>query len=222
MTAAELTEFIASLRQEFSDAYEAARVASTHAVVVMRRLVLAEALLDTFTGTPEMLPTELPDLPVRSRIATSAVELPQPMSHSLAMSHSLGKPRGRKPAIPWEILADIWNTAVDEQRSPYKALADAAAERGIAESTSKNWAARLRERGLIRQAVPPNSPAPPAPDTAKSSDRSSGPALSKTIPDSPVPAMEWDLPARRREREEAPEMPRRASPRAHALSGIAL
>ena len=88
MITVELGKYITELRQQFSEAYEAQRVACEHAVMLMRRLELAEALLETFTAVePAAGDTEAQraestasmewDLPKRRRERDAAPELPR-------------------------------------------------------------------------------------------------------------------------------------------------
>lgn len=169
MRRADLEEYVVALRQEFA-AYEASVAASEHAVVLLRQLDHAEALLELLTAEPavDSAPSRRAPAPIRRA----------------------GAPRGRRPRVPWDVLAAIWNDAVAEHRSPHQAFAELAAEHGVAASTAKNWPARLRERGLIAQR---GEDTPTEPDAAP---------------------LEWDLP-KRRERPDTTEAPRRAEPRAH-------
>lgn len=229
MNVDELGNYVAGLRLEFATAYEVQRAACERAVVLMRRLMLAEALLETFTAAPPLLDGELttPERP-------ALVQSPPPRVNPDHRHRTTGKPRGRRPAIPWEVLAAVWTDALAEGRSPHKAVAALATERGVAMSTAKNWPKRLREYGLIPQ-VGETTPVESAELTAteptliEPARSTARPAKPKAEPEKPAPrfpapstSMEWDLPERRRDGEEAPEMPRRATPRAHALSGIAL
>ena len=172
MNRKDLEVYVARTRKEFAAAYESQRVAGEHAVMLMRRLELAEALLDTFTdadisGSARL--TEAPKTGNRAAPApseppaSSGVPCPEPGCTFIASNPaglSIHKGRMHK-AVPRAAVSNIRG-------------GDSTANVGPA---------------------PTSAPKPPPSGSGES--------------------MEWDLPKRRRTSEPAPDLPRRAVPRAH-------
>lgn len=266
MNRKDLEVFVTRLRREFSAAYEAERTAAAHAVILMRRLELTEALLETFADATaarcDKPGDEIPEDVTADPAPPAAVE-PRPLDLAGGPTKDAGP--GSATVIDYDLVAAVVREATAERRPVSVALIEAF---GITRTHATTLIDRCKSRGLLPRDLRTLYSAP----NAKPTDRSSGSALSNTIPDSPVPSptdsgalvedrnlhgtppegddpscsagstatpgraasagerptptntstsMEWDLPARRRPREEAPDMPRRVTPR-HGGNGLAI
>lgn len=131
----ELTVYVAELRAEFAQKYAMQREACDQAVLAMRRLALAEALLDTYhAGPPALLATEQPSTPAPTGAipVTSIVVERDPATSTWNLTD--------------EQVAEVANAALDDGRSVTDALADAFQ---LTPQGAKAWVARLRRRCLI-------------------------------------------------------------------------
>lgn len=200
MNRVDLEEYVTELRQEFAAAYDAQRVACERAVMLMRRLDRAEALLELFADDP------LPDVS------------PPPSPRSLGLVDGPCKEipgAGSSTVTDYEAVAATVTAAVAERRPVSVALME---KFGITRTHATTLIDRCKSRGLLPRDLrtmyasprsksheqPPDPEPPSAVDPVNQPDGAAEPTAS---------SMEWDLPKRRREPEPTPEVPRRAMPR---------
>lgn len=160
MDLAAIEEYVAGLRQEFADAYETQRVACETAVLVMRRLALAEALLDTYTTEPPpLLPTELVPPPQRDLAAPAATKDPGP---------------GSSTVVDYEAVAEVVRTAMTLRRPVSVAIMETF---GVSRTHATTLIDRCKAQGLLPRDL----------RTSRADESSPAPKQPSKQPDRPCP-----------------------------------
>lgn len=237
MNRKDLEVFVARLRREFAAAYEAERAAAAHAVLLMRRLVIAEALLDTFIepaddeharssgpGLSETIPASPVPSPSDSGPTVEGRNLHETppevgddpsCSDGSTATHGRAASTGESPAPT--------NTPRSRKGISHAPHAPRECAKGCGRVFTHGPAAKSHERRC-------DGPSPTPEPRAKARDRAQPATTPKAVPaakpeprfPAPATSMEWDLPKRRESTEPDPEMPRRAIPRHGGGSGVAI